>query len=310
MVNLIVAKPKSIASAKTTAIPSQAVLPTKKPSLTTVSQKPIKQLKNNAIKKKNTKIKKVIKKSKKINPKSRKKFQLNQRLKNNATNKKKNTPVKKVVKKSKKISKNARTKKKSKINQRSSKPPIVQPVNIKPHSVKLSPQPVQSKPQLTTSAWGNKSKQSVAKTNAAGKAAPAVINNHHSARKSRVTPSAGKLRTQSKPRTQPLITSKRKNLPLTKKTIGSKIVAPVFLGGKPSYPWLSRRNSEEGKVLLRIQVNTQGKATIVQIKRSSGSARLDNAAVNHVKKNAFTPAQRDGNPIIAWKELRFVFKLN
>lgn len=267
MVNLIITKPKSAASAKTTVISSQSVSSAKKlPFLPPLPQKSVKQLKNKAVNKKNTKLEKVIKKYKQVIPKSKKKFQT---------------------------------------NQRSSQPPIVPSVNIKPNLVKPSQQLAQLKPQLTTSVQVNEFNQSVTKTNANGKTALAAINNHHSAGKSQAILSTTKLHNQPL-KLQPILASRRKSLPLTK----SQTIAPMFLGGKPSYPWLSRRNNEEGKVLLRIQVNAQGKATVIQIKHSSGSARLDNAAVNHVQNNDFIPAQHNGKPIIAWKELRFVFKLN
>ena len=143
----------------------------------------------------------------------------------------------------------------------------------------------------------------MANTNANKKTTPATTKNSSFVEESRATYSM-------KQHSQPLITAKRNNLSPTQNTINSKTIAPVFLGGKPPYPWLSRRNHEEGKVLLRIQVNLQGRAILIQIKRSSGSARLDNAAINHVQNNIFTPAQHNGKPIIAWKELRFVFQLN
>ncbi|BAP56389.1 TonB protein [Thioploca ingrica] len=123
---------------------------------------------------------------------------------------------------------------------------------------------------------------------------PAALNQNYSLGKTIATNSV-------KPIIQP---------PIIKNMASSKTLAPVFLGGKPSYPWLSRRHNETGKVLLKVQVNAQGKATIIQIKQSSGSSRLDNAAVNHVQNSVFIPAQHDGNPIMGWKELRFVFQLN
>jgi TonB family protein len=221
-------------------------------------------------------------------------------LKNRAINKK-NTTLKKVIKKSKPII--TKSGKKLQINQHFFQSSLVSPpVKIKPNSVKPSQQPIQLKSPLMTSTQLNKSTQSGTKISVAGKTTSAAINNHHFAGANPATPSI-------KPHNQtptPGITSKNQNSPLPK----SKTIAPVFLGGKPPYPWLSKRNNEAGKVLLRIQVNTQGKATIIQIKHSSGSARLDNAAVNHVQNNVFVPAQRDGKPIIAWKELRFVFQLN
>ena len=193
---------------------------------------------------------------------------------------------------------------KIKITQQLLKSQPIQSVKVKTHySKKQSLQSIQFKPRLTPSAKVNKSNQPVTKTNVAGKIASAATNNNYSPGEIRVTHS-------TTPRIQPLISSKKKKSPLTKNRVGNQTIAPVFLGGKPPYPWLSRRHNETGKVLLKVQVNTQGKATVVQIKQSSGSSRLDNAAVNHVQNSAFIPAHQNGNPIMGWKELRFVFQLN
>lgn len=185
--------------------------------------------------------------------------------------------------------------KKIKLHQRSPKSRLILPVKIKTPAVKPPRPPVQFKPQITTSAEvNNSSAQPVIRKTAVGKTMPTVLNQNYSLGKTIATNSV-------KPIIQP---------PLIKNRASGKTLAPVFLGGKPSYPWLSRRNNETGKVLLRVQVNTQGKATIIQIKQSSGSSRLDNAAVTHVQNSAFIPAQQDGNPLMGWKELRFVFQLN
>lgn len=61
---------------------------------------------------------------------------------------------------------------------------------------------------------------------------------------------------------------------------------------KPSYPAISRRNSEEGKVFLRVRVSAQGTALDVDIKQSSGFARLDEAAREAVGRWRFVPAKR------------------
>lgn len=198
--------------------------------------------------------------------------------------------------------------KKIKLNQRLPKSQLIQPVKIKTHPMKQSLQPVQFKSKVTISAELNKSNQSVTRKTAVGKIMPAVLNQNYSLGKTIATHSVKQIIQPIRP--QPIIFPPKQSQPIIKNTASSKTLAPVFLGGKPPYPWLSRRHNETGKVLLRVQVNIQGKATVIQIKQSSGSSRLDNAAVNHIQNSAFIPAQQDGNSIMGWKELRFVFRLN
>ena len=77
----------------------------------------------------------------------------------------------------------------------------------------------------------------------------------------------------------------------------------------PPYPPLSRRMGEEGKVMLRVLVSPQGTADQVEIKTSSGSERLDNAAVNTVKNWKFVAARRGDVPTQSWVLVPIIFKL-
>lgn len=77
----------------------------------------------------------------------------------------------------------------------------------------------------------------------------------------------------------------------------------------PPYPPLSRRMGEEGKVVLRVSVNPQRAADSVEVKTSSGSTRLDEAAVNTVKRWKFIPAKRGDSPIQSWVLVPIIFKL-
>ena len=77
----------------------------------------------------------------------------------------------------------------------------------------------------------------------------------------------------------------------------------------PPYPPLSRRMGEEGKVALRVSVNPQGAADSVEVKTSSGSTRLDEAAVNTVKRWKFIPAKRGESAIQSWVLVPIIFKL-
>jgi protein TonB len=77
----------------------------------------------------------------------------------------------------------------------------------------------------------------------------------------------------------------------------------------PPYPPLSRRMGEEGKVVLRVSVNAQGSADSVDIKTSSGSSRLDDAAVNTVRHWKFIPAKRGDSAVQSWVLVPIIFKL-
>lgn len=67
----------------------------------------------------------------------------------------------------------------------------------------------------------------------------------------------------------------------------------------PAYPPVSRRLGEEGLVMLRVQVTQDGKAGSVELESSSGSNRLDQAALEAVKKWQFVPAKRGEQSISA-----------
>jgi protein TonB len=77
----------------------------------------------------------------------------------------------------------------------------------------------------------------------------------------------------------------------------------------PPYPPLSRRVGEEGKVVLRVSVNPHGNADSVEIKTSSGSSRLDEAARKTVQIWKFIPAKRGETAIQSWVLVPIIFKL-
>lgn len=77
----------------------------------------------------------------------------------------------------------------------------------------------------------------------------------------------------------------------------------------PPYPPLSRRMGEEGKVILRVSVSASGTADSVDIKTSSGSTRLDDSAVNTVKRWKFIAAKRGDTAVQSWVLVPIIFKL-
>lgn len=77
----------------------------------------------------------------------------------------------------------------------------------------------------------------------------------------------------------------------------------------PAYPATSRRLHEEGKVVLNVQVATDGSATQVLIDKSSGYARLDSAARDAVVRWRFVPARLGQQTVADWVKVPIVFEL-
>jgi protein TonB len=78
---------------------------------------------------------------------------------------------------------------------------------------------------------------------------------------------------------------------------------------KPRYPTLSMRLGEQGIVLLHVHVNSQGQALDVNIKQSSGYARLDQAALDVVKQWQFIPARQGDTRLESWVDVPVQFSL-
>lgn len=77
----------------------------------------------------------------------------------------------------------------------------------------------------------------------------------------------------------------------------------------PVYPSQSRRRNEQGRVMLRVLVSVAGRAEDVQVRSSSGSLRLDDAARDAVRRWKFVPAKRGTDPVAAWVLIPISFKL-
>jgi protein TonB len=76
------------------------------------------------------------------------------------------------------------------------------------------------------------------------------------------------------------------------------------------YPPISRRMGEEGKAILRILVNDKGRAERIQVHKSSGSARLDEAARQAVSHALFKPFVENGRPVAAYTFVDITFQLD
>lgn len=77
----------------------------------------------------------------------------------------------------------------------------------------------------------------------------------------------------------------------------------------PVYPLASRRLAEQGEVLLKVEIGVDGRARQVLVSRSSGSARLDNAALAAVRAARFNPYTEHGVPLVVWSTVPIRFEL-
>lgn len=78
----------------------------------------------------------------------------------------------------------------------------------------------------------------------------------------------------------------------------------------PAYPRMSRRMGEQGAVLVRLLISVDGRAEQAEIRVSSGYARLDEAALETVKRWRYVPGKRAGVPEAMWFNVPVRFVLD
>ncbi len=77
----------------------------------------------------------------------------------------------------------------------------------------------------------------------------------------------------------------------------------------PIYPAGSRRDGEQGTGMFRVLVDGKGHPTDVQVLKSSGHPRLDEAAIAAIRKWAFSPAMQNSQPVQSWTRVQVTFNL-
>jgi periplasmic protein TonB len=86
--------------------------------------------------------------------------------------------------------------------------------------------------------------------------------------------------------------------------------AAVLTSIEPTYPIAAARARDEGTVLIRAQVDAEGKPTDVEVARSSRSRELDRAAISAVRQWTFEPAIRDGKAVASTVQVPVEFRLS
>jgi len=86
------------------------------------------------------------------------------------------------------------------------------------------------------------------------------------------------------------------------------VPAKVIYRFKPTYTPEAEAEEIEGKVILRITINTKGKVTAVKLIRGLGYG-LDQAAIKAAKQWKFKPETVDGVPVQVQKRQTITFTL-
>lgn len=78
----------------------------------------------------------------------------------------------------------------------------------------------------------------------------------------------------------------------------------------PAYPRMSRRLGEQGTVVVKVMINTEGRAEKAEIRTSSGYRRLDETALETVLRWRYVPGTRNGVAEAMWFNVPIRFVLD
>ena len=111
------------------------------------------------------------------------------------------------------------------------------------------------------------------------------------------------------------ITVTNKPPPPPPPVVHQAVSTPVSIGRPHTctdkYPEVSVRLNEEGTTTLSFHVMPDGTVSGATVAKSSGSDRLDNAAISCVERSwHYTPAKQDGNPVETSWQANVVWKLH
>lgn len=91
--------------------------------------------------------------------------------------------------------------------------------------------------------------------------------------------------------------------------VAARYDAAYLRNPPPEYPPVARRRGEAGTVLLSVWVEADGRAGEVSVRQGSGSARLDRAALEAVRRWRFVPAKNGGVALASRIEVPIIFRL-
>ncbi|MGZ5001186.1 MAG: energy transducer TonB, partial [Methylomonas sp.] len=111
--------------------------------------------------------------------------------------------------------------------------------------------------------------------------------------------------------TAPVSASPAPPAPVVEEKITAPIAGADYLNNPaPEYPEIAQERGWEGKVLMKVHVQPNGKPDNIAVIKSSGQQVLDDAAVKTVYKWSFVPAKRGDTPIAGFVTVPITFNLS
>jgi TonB family protein len=83
--------------------------------------------------------------------------------------------------------------------------------------------------------------------------------------------------------------------------------AKLVRGSEPQYPETARRGSQDGRTLIRVEVDERGCPQQAWVTISSGWPMLDSAVLDWMETARFLPGERNGKPVSSTPGVQFVF---
>lgn len=90
------------------------------------------------------------------------------------------------------------------------------------------------------------------------------------------------------------------------------VPAAIIFGScaqRPVYPEAARREKRDGETVLAFHIDADSAVLEAKVKRSSGHADLDQAALIGLAKCKFRAATQNGSPVRDWTELKYQWRL-
>ncbi len=78
----------------------------------------------------------------------------------------------------------------------------------------------------------------------------------------------------------------------------------------PDYPESARNSGDQGRCMVRVLIDPNGRVTQATVVKPSGSKWLDRAAIKAAEQSTFAPYRENGQPIAVMVDIPYDFKLD
>ena len=107
-----------------------------------------------------------------------------------------------------------------------------------------------------------------------------------------------------------VLDSEEKHVPPADTFIAVDNAPEIVKQVEPTYPPEAKANKIQGKVYIRLFVNSTGKVGKGEVAKSSGNKLLDDSALDAAQKFLFKPAQKGNQPVGVWVTFPITFVID